>query len=142
MVAGDIRALSNESSENADRIKDLVRQVQTQIARVATDIELSVKIASAEVEKAKASTTNLEIIMKDSDVVLDNIRQVGIGATEAMRALDQAGKAVEQISSASQVMSRSAEESASAAEQASKGAQQIAQAIEEIASQADELQHG
>ena len=28
VVAGDIRSLSNESSENADRIKDLVRQLQ------------------------------------------------------------------------------------------------------------------
>ena len=39
VVAGDIRSLANESSENADRIKDLVKNVQTQIARVAGDIE-------------------------------------------------------------------------------------------------------
>ncbi len=39
VVAGDIRSLANESSENADRIKDLVKNVQTQIAKVAADIE-------------------------------------------------------------------------------------------------------
>jgi methyl-accepting chemotaxis protein len=50
VVAGDIRSLSNESSENADRIKDLVRQVQAQIARVATDIELAGKTAASEVD--------------------------------------------------------------------------------------------
>ncbi len=142
VVAGDIRALSNESSENADRIKDLVRQVQAQIVRVAGDIELAGKTAAAEVEKAKVSTTNLDIIAKDADLVLANIQKIGIGATESMKALDQAGKATEQISSAAQQMGRSTEEGASAAEEASKAAQQIAQAIEEIASQADELQHG
>ena len=31
VVAGDIRSLANESSENADKIKDLVKNVQTQI---------------------------------------------------------------------------------------------------------------
>lgn len=35
VVAGDIRSLANESSENADRIKDLVKNVQTQITKVA-----------------------------------------------------------------------------------------------------------
>ncbi len=142
VVAGDIRALSNESSENADRIKDLVRQVQAQIVRVAGDIELAGKTAAAEVEKAKVSTTNLDIIAKDADLVLANIQEIGTGATESMKALDQAAKATVEISSAAQQMGRSTEEGASAAEESSKAAQQIAQAIETIASQADELQHG
>jgi len=142
VVAGDIRALSNESSENADRIKDLVRQVQAQITRVTGDIELAGKTAASEVERARITTANLDTITKDADFVLANIQQIGTGANESMKALDQAGKATEQISSAAQQMGRSTEEGASAAEEASKAAQQIAQAIEEIASQADELQHG
>jgi len=142
VVAGDIRSLSNESSENADRIKDLVRQVQAQIARVAGDIELAGKTAAGEVERARLSTTNLDTIAKDADLVLANIQKIGNTATEAMKALDQAGKATEQISSAATEMGQSTERGASAAEEASKAAQQIALAIEEIASQADELQHG
>jgi methyl-accepting chemotaxis protein len=142
VVAGDIRSLSNESSENADRIKDLVRQVQAQINRVATDIDLSGKAAASEVEKAKVSTASLDTISRDADEVLASLQQIATGSTESVKALDQAGKATEQISSAAQQMSRSTQEGATAAEEASKAAQQIAQAIEEIASQADELQHG
>jgi methyl-accepting chemotaxis protein len=142
VVAGDIRSLSNESSENADRIKDLVRQVQGQIVRVAGDIDLAGKTAAAEVEKARVASGNLDIIARDADAVLAAIQQVGTGATESVKALDQAAKATEQISAAAQQMGRSTEEAASAAEEASKAAQQIAQAIEEIASQSDELQHG
>ena len=75
VVAGDIRALSNESSENADRIKDLVRQVQAQIVRVASDIELSGKTAATEVEKARISSGNLDTIAKDADLVLGTSRR-------------------------------------------------------------------
>jgi len=142
VVAGDIRSLSNESSENADRIKDLVRQVQAQINRVASDIELAGKTASSEVERAKVSTANLDTIARDADVVLASIQQIAAGTNEFVKALDESGKATEQISAAAQEMGRATQEGASAAEQASKAAQQIAQAIEEIASQADELQHG
>lgn len=142
VVAADIRSLSNESSENADRIKDLVRQVQNQIAKVTADIEASGKTAAAEVEKAKTSTANLERIANDIDATLAGIQEIATGAQESLKALEQAGKATEQISAAAQQMSRSTQEAATAAEQSSKAAQQISQAIEEIAAQADELQHG
>jgi len=37
VVAGDIRSLANESSENADRVKDLVKSIQGQITKVVDD---------------------------------------------------------------------------------------------------------
>ena len=64
VVAGDIRSLANESSENADKIKDLVKNVQTQITKVAGDIELAGSKGRAEVERAKVSTANLDRIGK------------------------------------------------------------------------------
>jgi methyl-accepting chemotaxis protein len=142
VVAGDIRSLSNESSENADRIKDLVRQVQAQIQRVASDIELAGKTAVAEVSKAKVVTANLVKIAGEVEKALHAIQEVGTGAQESLKALEQAGKASEEISSAAQETNRATEEGSAAAEEASKAAQEIAQAVEEIASQADELQHG
>jgi methyl-accepting chemotaxis protein len=62
VVAGDIRSLANESSENADKIKDLVKNVQTQITKVAGDIEMAGRKGRAEVERAKVSSSNLEWI--------------------------------------------------------------------------------
>jgi len=142
VVAGDIRSLSNESSENADRIKDLVRQVQAQIARVATDIELSGKNATAETEKAKATTANLERVANDIDRTVTAIEEIAVAAQESTKALDQAGKATEQIASAATQMANSTTEAAGAGEEASKAAQEISQAVEDIASQADDLQQG
>ncbi|MCP4647622.1 MAG: methyl-accepting chemotaxis protein, partial [bacterium] len=62
VVAEDIRTLANESSENADKIKEMVRAMGSQIVLVATDIETAGKVAAQEVENAKKSTANLDTI--------------------------------------------------------------------------------
>ena len=117
VVAGDIRSLANESSENADK-------------------------GRMEVERAKGSTANLEKITRDSDVVFNDIREIGRASAETAAGLAQAGTASQQIAAAAEETARATTEASSAAEQALKAAQEIAQAIEEIASQADELQNG
>ena len=85
VVADDIRSLANESSENADRIKDLVRNVQGQIAKVATDIELASSRARSEVERAKVSTANLDRIAKDADAVVGDMREISQGCGYCLR---------------------------------------------------------
>jgi methyl-accepting chemotaxis protein len=142
VVAGDIRSLANESSENADRIKDLVKSIQGQITKVVGDIEGSGVKAKGEAERAKASTANLERMAKDIDDVRLGAASIVKGSEESVVALQQASKASEQIATAAEEMTRSSEESATAAEQGLKAAEEILQAVEEIASQADELQHG
>jgi methyl-accepting chemotaxis protein len=142
VVAGDIRSLANESSENADKIKDLVKNVQTQITKVASDIELAGSKGRAEVERAKVSTANLDRMAADTNVVVTDIQEIAKGSGEAAAGLDQAGKASQQIAAAAEETGRAATEGAGASEQGLKAAQEIAQAIEDIASQADELQNG
>jgi methyl-accepting chemotaxis protein len=142
VVAGDIRSLANESSENADRIKDLVKSIQGQITKVVTDIEGAGIKAKEEAERAKVSTTNLERMAKDIKEVQLGVNVIAKGSDVAVNALQQASKASEQIATASEEMNRASTESATAAEQGLKAAQEILQAVEEIASQADELQHG
>jgi len=142
VVAGDIRSLANESSENADLIKDLVKAVQTQITKVAGDIEMAGSKGRAEVERAKASTGNLERMERETDIVVSDIQEIAKQSGEAAAGLEQAGKASTQITEAAEETARAASEAASASEQGLKAAQEIAQAIEDIASQADELQNG
>ena len=142
VVAGDIRSLANESSENADKIKDLVKNVQTQITKVAGDIELAVSRGRSEVERAKVSTANLERISAECEVVVNDIREISKAAIESAAGLEQAGKASQQIAAAAEETARASTEAAGASEQGLKAAQEIAQAIEDIASQADELQNG
>ena len=142
VVAGDIRSLANESSENADKIKDLVKNVQTQITKVAGDIELAGSKGRAEVERAKVSTreprSDRQRVRGGSRGHPGDLERIG----EAAAGLEQAGKASQQIAAAAEETARASTEAAGASEQGLKAAQEIAQAIEDIASQADELQNG
>ena len=140
VVSTDIRNLARDSAENADRIKDLVKAVQDQIAMVSADLEEIVKSAINEVEQAKVSTANLNQIEADMIVVDTGTREILAASMEIATAIGQAKKGIEQIASAAQQADKAATEAASAAAQQSKGAEELAAAIEEISSLADELQ--
>ena len=140
VVSTDIRNLARDSAENADRIKDLVKAVQDQIAAVSTDLDDIVKSAIGEVEQAKVSTANLNQIEADILVVDHGTREILAASMEIATAIGQAKQGIEQISTASQQAEKAATEAASAATQQSRGAEELASAIEEISSLADELQ--
>jgi methyl-accepting chemotaxis protein len=142
VVATDIRNLAHDSAENADRIKDMVKSIQDQIAFVGRDLtEISVS-ALAEVEKAKGTTRNLNKIESDVDQVQKGNYEAMSAAQEIVTALAQVKVGVEQVSGAAQEAEKAAEQAAAAAKQQSQGAEELAAAIEEIASLADELQSG
>ncbi|WP_442788066.1 methyl-accepting chemotaxis protein [Ferviditalea candida] len=141
VVAGDIRSLANESAENTDKIKDLVRGIQNQIQRVAADIDASSKTSFAEVEKAKKVTHNLNVIEENMIKIISGTTEVQKTTDESMVALEQARKGVEQIAAAAQEASKAGAEATVAATEQSKGMQDLAEAIEEISGLADELQN-
>ncbi|KPF49022.1 chemotaxis protein [beta proteobacterium AAP51] len=140
VVATDIRNLAHDSAENADRIKDLVKSIQDQIGLVGRDLGEIVSSALVEVEKAKAITSNLQIIETDLvDIEKGNIESVA-ASQEIVTALGQVKVAVDQVSAAATQAEKAAEQAAAAAKQQSQGAEELSAAIEEIASLADELQ--
>jgi methyl-accepting chemotaxis protein len=140
VVSTDIRNLAHDSSENADRIKDLVKAVQDQIGSVGRDLEEIAAVSTAEIEKAKASTANLVTIEEDIRFIEKGSQEIMAASTEIVAATSQVKKGVEQISSAAQEADKAARESATAAKQQAQGVDELARAIEEIASLADELQ--
>jgi len=140
VVATDIRNLAHDSSENADRIKDLVKAVQDQIGVVGRDLTEIVTTALAEVEKAKATNTDLTTIESDILIVEQGAQEILSAAGEIATAILEVKKGIEQISSAAQEADKAATEAAGAAQQQSKVAEDLSAAIEEISSLADELQ--
>ena len=141
VVAGDIRTLANESAENTDKIKDLVRGIQNQIQKVSADIDLSSKTSFAQVEESKRTTHNLNVIEESMIRILQGSEEVRKGSEESLVALEQVRKGIEQIAAAAQEASSGAEQAAAAANQQAKGMQELAEAIEEISGLADELQN-
>jgi len=141
VVAADIRTLASDSAENADKIKDMVRAIQYQIAIAAQDIEAVAKTTFQQVETSKKSTNNLNLIDKEMEAVYQGVEEIAKNSEEAITALKQARTAVDQISIAARQTEKAVTESQQAATEAKKALQEISAAIEDIASQADEMQN-
>jgi len=141
VVASDIRTLANDSSMNAEKIKDMVRAMQSKIIAVANDIEFSGTTASQEVEKAKTTTQSLVNMEEGIDVVQQGMTEISNNVTESVVALEQASKAVVSIDEGAEQALVAADQAAKAADEGHKGMEVISEAIDEIASQADEMQN-
>ncbi len=140
VVATDIRNLAHDSAENADRIKDLVKGIQDQIATVGRDLAEIMAAALAEVDKARSITSNLVAMESDVEAIAKgNVESVG-ASQEIVAALAQLKIGVDQVAAAAQQAEKASEQAAAAAKQQAQGAEELSAAIEEIASLADELQ--
>jgi methyl-accepting chemotaxis protein len=140
VVATDIRNLANESAENAEHIKDLVKATQDQIYRVRRDLEETTMASIAEADKAKGIVTTLEGVGRDMASIVVGSSEVQKASGEIMTAIAQAKVGASQISAAAEQAEKKAVLAATASRQQEQAAQQLAQAIEEIASLADGLQ--
>lgn len=133
-VASDIRKLSRDAADSAERTKDIVRTIQDQMVSVRRDLGQVVGAAEAEIARNRAMverfalvTAELEgaqasngVILTNADTMLRSVREVQSGTSQIAEAADLAAAAVREASAA--------------ARQQAQGAEALAAAIEEIAS--------
>ncbi len=140
VVAGDIRNLATESAENADKIKDLVRDIQMQMGKVVNEIAQSEaasrkgnEAAVAAAQKNAGVTNELEDIAKNRDVLRKAIDESKAAIAEDVR---ESKRVMEIIETAQQQV----EQGSRVAQEQAKAVNELANSIEEIASIADEMQ--
>jgi Methyl-accepting chemotaxis protein len=140
VVAGDIRNLASESAENADKIKDLIQDIHSQMDKVVVEVSLSeaaskkadetmygtARYNTAVTQQVETITTNRVRIGEGLNLIKDALEKGLVAATAAAEEINQG---VQQVNEASNV----------AAEQA-KAIDEQAKAIEDIAAIADEMQ--
>lgn len=140
VVSTDIRNLAQDSSENAERIKDLVEQIQSQIGTVNRDLFDISNQTTIEVEKNKTISNNLVQVREDVNEVVGGNERVLKGGEEMAELVQQVQTGIEQVAAAARETSSATTEASAAAQQQSQGANELAKAVEEIAAMADELQ--
>ncbi|MBW2017230.1 MAG: methyl-accepting chemotaxis protein, partial [Deltaproteobacteria bacterium] len=91
VVASDIRTLANDSEQNAEKIKDLVRSIQDQVLIVADDIQQTGVSARQEVENAKETNRNLAMAEGDMNEVREGVFQIRNASEEAVAGQGHAG---------------------------------------------------
>jgi methyl-accepting chemotaxis protein len=140
VVSADIRELARDSSENAERVKDMVRVIQEQIASVRRDLELIAASSQAEVRKNQSLLKGLSLVESEMSSVSVGLTEILGGADAALAAVREVTISTQQIAAAAEEAAKSAAQAATAAREQATGAEDLAAAIEEIASLADEIQ--
>ena len=139
LVSGDIRGLARETSENADRVKDTVRDILDQIALLRRDLEQVIAVGETEVQKNRAVTEALERLNEDVTVLRTANKEIMQGAEAILSAAVETAAGARQIAAAAEEASSASKQAATASSQQAQGAEDLAASIEEIASLAQEL---
>lgn len=142
VVSADIRALARDTSERADRAKDLVHELQAKAALVARDLELAASANEAEVERGRILDERLVDLEREIEAGRSGAAANAEAAGEILRTVRDVLGGTHQIAAAAEQASRAAAEAATAARQQTQAAEDLAVAIEDIASLAGELHAG
>ena len=140
VVSTDIRNLARDASENSDRIKDVVRLIQDQIAAVRQDLQQIAAASQAEISKNQAIIDRFGVVEADVAAIRGGAAEILAGTEVILVSVREVVVGTEQTAVAAQQANGAAAEAATAAREQARGAEDLAAAIEEIASLADELQ--
>jgi methyl-accepting chemotaxis protein len=142
VVAGDIRNLASESAENADKIKDLVRDIQIQMTKVAMEISQS-EIASRKAdEQAGVAAQRNGLVTAEIEDIVRNRLVLRKCIDESQTAIAEDVKESRRVAEIIAETEKQVEEASRIAQEQAKAINELANSIEEIASIADEMQIG
>jgi methyl-accepting chemotaxis protein len=139
VVSSDIRNLSRQSADSAERARDVAIAIQNQIGAVGRDLEQMVNASQSAVQKNGSVLDRLASVESELALLGEGSGEL-LNASEAvLMAVRQVSAGTQQIAAASEEAGNSSAQAATAARQQAKGAEDLAAAIEEIAALADEL---
>lgn len=142
VVAGDIRNLASESAANADKIKDLVREIQDQMAKVITDISQS-ETAAVEANGFVSTTVAKNNALTGAVEAIGGIRESYWAALQGMKnGIDTSAPEVKEVEETMEQVNEMIEGASRVSQEQAKAINELANSIEEIASIADEMQMG
>ncbi|MFC6334200.1 methyl-accepting chemotaxis protein [Paenibacillus septentrionalis] len=139
VVAGDIRNLAQETAMNADHIKELLRDIQSQVMLVVRDIISARDTTRTEVEKARRVIAELTKLDQEFSTLVVGIVSNNENLLEVQQAIGESKKAIEQIASAASEAAAATKQASLAGQEQNVGLNELSRAIEDIAIMADEL---
>ncbi len=134
VVASDIRLLATDSENNAEKIKDMIRNIQDQVQMVTQDVMESGISASQEAKEAKAITEHLERIDLIMNDVLNGFNQINNELNDSIVAIKDAKDNIEKTASTVDESITASQHAFSSAKYQSDTMERMIKVIEDITS--------
>jgi methyl-accepting chemotaxis protein len=133
-VAGDIRKLSRDAADSAERTKDIVRAIQDQMVSVRRDLDQVVGAAEAEIARNRAMVERFALVTAELEEAQASNGAILASADAMLRSVREVQSGTSQIAEAADLAVAAVRDASAAARQQAQGAEALAAAIEEIAS--------
>jgi methyl-accepting chemotaxis protein len=140
VVAQDIRNLANESSDAAEKIKELVENLQEQIFIFIGDAERAGKQDYTESQSSKKILKDTEEITNIGSSTLEVVKKVMDSYIKQVNSIEEINIMFDKFVKVSTDTAVSIDESNKSAQEQQRALSEIALAIEDLASLADEMQ--
>jgi methyl-accepting chemotaxis protein len=141
VVASDIRNLANESSEAAEKIKDLVENLQEQIDGFINDAERAGKQDFTESLNAKRILKETQEISNISLQTLDVVKHVIDAYVDQAKSIENINQMIDKFAVVSAETAILIDESNKSALEQQRALSEIAMAVEDLATLADDMQN-
>jgi methyl-accepting chemotaxis protein len=139
LVSGDIRTLARDSADHAERIKDMVYEIQGQVAAVRRDLEQTAIASEGQMQQNRQVMAQLSAIEADVSGIRTGNAEIEKGSEAILLSVREVVNGTQQIAAVAEEAAAASNRAAAAAREQANGAEELAAAIEEIASLADEL---
>ncbi|MGE4266888.1 MAG: methyl-accepting chemotaxis protein [Deferribacterales bacterium] len=140
VVAADIRALANESADNADKMKDILDEMYDQVINFQNELAEITSLIRVQITKSQYAVDNLTEVGVIRKHLIELYKTCSGHVDAAESRVDQVNGACEEGREAAENLKALSEEAKNAADEQVKGLREIAAAAEEVASLADEMQ--
>jgi len=141
IVADEVRNLSETSEKSANKIKDVVAEIQGEVRKVVQEVGNIGKIAREEAEKGKSISEGLNAIANSMTEFQTISRETEKGVADILGYSKDFLRMSENVASAAEELSASTEESRKGTEQQTKAFSEMSSAAEELAQTAEELKN-
>ncbi len=142
VVADEVRALAETSDKNAQNVKSLAEDIQSDVRGVAVSVKDAAETAVAEAKAAALVVEALAARREDMQRIAESSQDVMTVALQTEHAAGEVQKGAEQIASAAEEQSAAASEAQSAVQQQAKSLVQGQAAAGSLARLAERLRDG
>jgi len=140
VVAADIRALANESADNADKMKDILDEMYERVVNFQNELSEITALIRVQIEKSQSAVENLVSVVSIRKELIQLREECASYVSSGADKVTKVREACQQGLEAADNLKALSDEAKKAANEQVTGLQEIAAASEEVASLADEMQ--
>ena len=125
VVAEEVRKLAEESQQAAERIADLIGEIQSETETAVLTVEESAELTSRSVETVQGAQASFEAIGTGGEEINTRISEILTSATEIAGVAEQSSASAQEVSASTEETSASAQEIAASAQELARSAERL-----------------